>query len=175
MPHRDPEARREWQRKFYARNPGYQRAQYAKHREKRLAAKKAAYLEDIEKSRAYVRSDYAKHAESRAKKKAEYRSQNREKTNKQARESYHRRKQKDDFRARRKKYYLDNYEKIYKHIQQWREKNPERELLYHAKRLLNEAIGIKIADIPNDLAEAKALQIKLHRISKVLRDRETAK
>ncbi|MBK9005286.1 MAG: hypothetical protein IPM41_15985 [Sphingomonadales bacterium] len=88
------------------------------------------------------------------------------KTNKEARESYHRNKAKR--RKTKLAYYKKNYDKIYSYIQDWRKRNPERELLYHAKRLLNEAVGIRIAEIPQDLAIAKAEQIKVLRAAKAI-------
>lgn len=168
MPHADPEQakayRRDYAERLKARDPDYQKKQYAKHREKRLAAKKAEYQADIEKGRARVRADYAKHAEDRAERQRKYRAKNRDKTNAEARASWHRNKDKRANRERRKAYYLANYERIYAYIQKWRVANPERELLYHAKRLLNEATGIRIAEIPDDIADAKRQQIMLHRM-----------
>lgn len=168
MPYRDPEIARQKRKEAYERrkaaDPEYQKRLYQKHRAKRLAAKKAEYDADPEKMRARNRANYAKHAKKRAAAQKAYRAANREKVNAEARESYHRNKAKH--RMRRKAYYERNYEKLYALIQRWRKQNPERELLYHAKRLLNEQVGIPIRDIPDELAEAKAEQIKLHRMVK---------
>lgn len=148
------------------RDPDYQKRLYRKHREKRLAAKREEYAADPDKLRERNRANYAKHAERRAADQRAYREANREKTNAEARASYHRNKAKK--RAYKQAYYERNYDKIYAKIQEWRKRNPERDLLYHAKRLLNEAVGIPIRDIPDELAEAKAEQIKLHRLAQGL-------
>ena len=166
MPYADPEKRRAKMQEWYSRNPDYQKEQYAKHRAKRLAAKAAAYAAEPEKMRARNKESYAKFAEKRAAEQRAYRAANREKTNKEARESYHRNKAKR--RKTKLAYYKKNYDKIYSYIQDWRKRNPERELLYHAKRLLNEAVVIRIAEIPQDLAIAKAEQIKVLRAAKAM-------
>lgn len=170
MPYKDPEVAKERRRAYHqalrARDPEYQKRQYQKHRDKRREAKRAEYAADPEKFRARNQDNYTKHAEKRAADARRYRAEHREKVNAEARASYHRNKAKN--RARRKQYYIDNYDKIYTAIQRWRKRNPDRELLYHAKRLLNEATGIRIAEIPDELAEAKAMQIKLHRTAQAI-------
>jgi hypothetical protein len=162
MPYRDPEARRANWHKNAERNKARQRAAYARHRAARLAAKKAAYDAAPDEARARIRADYAKHKDSRVAAARAYRQNNAEQISARAKDRYI--ANKAVINARRKGYRSKHYAAIYARIQRWRRDNPERELLYHAKRLLNEAVGIPIRDIPEDLAEAKVLQIKLHRM-----------
>lgn len=142
-------------------SPEYQRMMYAKHRDKRLAAVKAKREVNIEEARAYQRAQYAKHREQRVADAREYRRKNREAVNAKAAQNYEAKR--ETINERRKGYRQKHAAKIYARIQKWRQENPERELLYHAKRLLNEQTGVRIRDIPNDLAEAKVEQLKITR------------
>lgn len=137
------------------------REYYRKNRDKLLAQLRDQREVDREKLNERQRAQYAKHKEKRVEAAREYRRKNAEAIAAKAIKKYH--ENKDAISERRKGYRKKNYAKIYAAIQEWRKKNPERELLYHAKRLLNEATGIPIRDIPDELAEAKAAQIRLHR------------
>lgn len=165
MPSHDPDRAKQQRREYYLklreRDPDYQKRMYAKHKEKRLAAKREAYAADPEKMRARKVADYAKHREKRAEAKRQHRAENRAQTNAESLASYHRNR--DKRRERKRTYYVENYDKIYAKIQEWRKRNPDRELLYHAKRLLTEATGIPTRSIPDELVEAKVAQILVHR------------
>lgn len=55
-------------------------------------------------------------------------------------------------------------------IERWRAANPERALLIDAKVLLSAATGIRIAEVPLALAEAKAAQLAVVRALRAARD-----
>lgn len=139
----------------------YQRAQYRKHRDKRLAAKRTEWRDRHDELLERQRAQYAKHKEKRVAYAREYRIQKRDEVNARARERYY--ENRDEINERRKGYRARHYAKIYARIQKWRAENPEREFLYHAKRLLNEQTGIPFAEIPAELAEAKVEQLKITR------------
>jgi hypothetical protein len=161
MPYADPEKRRANWAKNRERNRQKLRASYAKHREKRLAAKRAEYLEKSEEMRQRNRRQYAKNAEKRVQYARAYRAANADIVNARALERYYR--DRDKINERGKGYRERNYEKIYARIERWRKAHPERVRLYGVKTLIKEATGMRYSDIPDDLAEAKALQLEIAR------------
>ncbi len=158
-------SRAEYERARRAADPekfrAMSRASYAKHAEKRRAEKKAEYAADPEKFRQRNKIRYEKNKEDNVFYAREYRKNNREVVNQKAKEAYHAKR--DARIARRRIYYRENYAKIYASIQEWRKRNPEKELRYHAKRLINEQTGLPIRDIPDDITEAKIVQLLITR------------
>lgn len=131
MAYKDAETARAAARRFREANPGYGRAQYAKHAEKRRAAKVAAYHADEESSRRSQRERYARNAATVKQQQADYRKRNRAA--------------------------LAQQQKA------WREANPDRVALEAAKRALMVQTGVRMRDIPDDLAETKAIQLEIRR------------
>src|SRR5574343_1665325 len=157
MPYADPEVARIKRKEAYVRrmaaDPDYQKRLYRKHRDKRLAAKRASRSANIEAARVYQRAMYAKHREKNVEGARRYRLENADAVNARAKEKYH--ANRDAINERRKGYRAKHYAKIYASNQKWRKENPDREFLYHAKRLLAEQTGLRVRDIPNEIAEAK--------------------
>lgn len=143
-----------------------QRAFYRKHREKRLLAKREEWARDHDKMIARGRAQYAKHAEARKEYAREYRQRNRERLAVEALARYARNR--DARLAQRKVYRKEHYAKIYARIQEWRKRNPEREQVYHAKRVLAEQTGVRVRDIPEEVALAKLEQLKVGRLVREL-------
>jgi hypothetical protein len=139
------------------------REQYAKHREKRLAAKKAKRDADPEAARAYQRAMYAKHREKRAAEARARRDANREELATKARERYLAGGEAVKARRRELSKRPEARAKQYAYIRDWLKRNPEKAVLMDAKRLLSEQMEVCIADIPEDIAEAKAEHLKLVR------------
>lgn len=139
------------------------REQYAKHREKRLAEKKAAYETDPEAARAYNREMYAKHREKRVADARAYRAKKREELAAKARERYH--AGGEELKARRRTLSKAPHRRAKQDELQrrWAEKNPERAAVFYAKNLLAEQTGLRARDIPDDIAEAKVEQLKISR------------
>jgi hypothetical protein len=139
------------------------REQYAKHREKRLAAKREEYRADPEKMRARNRANYAKAKEIRVEKARQYRRDNREGVNAKAVDKYHRNADRINQRRAELRQRPEHREKAYARTRKWLEQHPESAERQHAKRLLNEQTGVPIRDIPDELAEAKVEQLKISR------------
>lgn len=173
MPHCDPEAARKWRQEYWRRltahDPDYSKRMYQKHREKRLAEKKAERDADVEKARAYQRASYAKHREKRVADARRYRRKNSEAIAARAMTRYY--ANRDEVNARRKEQSKRpaRRAKHYAYIRKWLKRNPDRADLMHAKRLLNEQTGVPIRDIPKELAEAKVEQLKVARLVRELR------
>ncbi len=165
MPHKDPELarayRKEYNRKLRGRDPEYQKRLYKKHRSKRLAAKKAEYEANREKYREKNKKNYANNKQKNVEYARQYRADNREETNRKARESHYLNRERNN--ARTRKYQKDHYDKVYAATQAWRKRNPDRELFYHAKRLIAEQTGLKIADVADDVALAKCTELMVTR------------
>jgi hypothetical protein len=137
------------------------REYYRAHRDKLLAQLREKREQDGDAVRARQRAKYAANKDKYAALAREYRRKNAAAIAARALAKYY--ANKEAINERRKGYRQKHYAKIYARIQRWRKENPEREFLYHAKRLLAEQTGLRFADIPDDLAEAKAEQIRLHR------------
>lgn len=142
-------------------NAEHCRRYYAANREKLLAQKREHYEEHHDELIARGRANYAKHKEKRIEYAREYRRRNRERLNAEALERYQRNR--EARLEQRKGYRKANAAKIYARIQAWRKRNPDKEFLYHAKRVLAEATGMRVADIPDDIAQAKVEQLKITR------------
>lgn len=161
MPYKDPEKRRANWFKNHEERLARQREYYRKHREKRLAAKRAAY--DPEKQREKNRRYYAENREDLVEYARDYRKANPESAEKQ-RAKY--RANRDSIRERRKELYWagpERREKNYARVKRWLKNNPDKALTQHCKRLIMEATGLRMRDIPDEIAEAKAEQIKILR------------
>jgi hypothetical protein len=167
--------RAEYQRQRRAKDPeaarAYQRAQYAKHREKRLAAKKAARDADVEASKAYQRAMYAKHAERRAADAREYRKRNRDDVNARAMERYYAKH--DSISERRKQYRAKTKEADYAKIREWCERNPHRVQVYRAKIVIAEQVGCRVRDVTEEMAQAKIAQLSVSRAIRELKNTES--
>lgn len=171
MPRRDPEAARKWRQEYWRRlkerDPDYSKRMYQKHREKRLAEKRAEREADPEKARAYQRAMYAKYREKRVEKAREYRRKNSEEIAARAMAKYYR--DRDIINERRKGYRAKHYDKIYARCRAWLKRNPARADIMHAKRVINEQTGVPIRDIPKELAEVKVEQLKVSRLVRGMR------
>lgn len=76
----------------------------------------------------------------------------------------------DEIRARNAASYQRHREKRLAHEKAAREASPERQALSVAKRILSRSVGIRIRDIPDDLAEAKALELQIKRAIQAISD-----
>lgn len=178
MPHCDPEAARKYRQEHYRRlkerDPDYGKRMYWKHREKRLAEKKAEREADLEMARAYSRASYAKHREKRVEDARRYRRKNSMAIAARALAKYYRNR--DAIRKRRRE--LDKRpearEKQYLHMRRWLAQNPKKKQLMQAKIILNEQTGVPIRDIPKELAEVKVEQLKVSRLVRELRAAKAA-
>lgn len=139
------------------------RENYAKHREKRLAAKKAKRDSDPEAARAYQRMMYAKHREKRVAEARERRKANREELAFKARARYHAGGEALKARRRALAKTPERRAKQYEYVRRYFERHPEKKLLQDAKRAIWESVGIAIRDIPEELALAKAEQLRVVR------------
>lgn len=139
------------------------REQYAKHREKRLAAKKAQRDADPEAARAYQRAMYAKHREKRVAEAKARRDANREELAAKAAERYH--AGGEELKARRRELAKAPHRraKQYELQRRWFERNPEKKELQNAKVVLAEQVGCRIRDIPDEIAWAKVEQLRIGR------------
>lgn len=143
------------------------RLNYAKNREKRLAQKREQFIERHDEMIARQREQYAKHREKRVEYAREYRRRNQEKIAAKAMEKY--RANRDAINARRKERLAEDPElkaRKYAQIVRAKKANPVRQALDHAKHVLAEQTGLRFRDIPDELAEAKLLQLELHRLAK---------
>ena len=124
-------------------------------------------IKDGDSLREYQRSQYAKHREKRAAEARERRAANREQYNAKSLERYHANRDEKNAqrRERMSKKSPEDKAKIYAKILEWKKQNPDRELFHHAKRLLAESTGMRFSDVPDDLAEAKVMQILIHRLT----------
>lgn len=140
------------------------REQYAKHREKRLAEKKAARDADLEKARAYQRAMYAKHREKRVAEARARRVLKREELAAKARERYY--AGGEELKKRRRELSKAPHRRAaqLEHQRRWNKRNPDKALLFYAKNLLAEQTGIAARDIPDDIALAKIDQLKFGRL-----------
>lgn len=138
-------------------------ADYAKHREKRLAAKRAKYQADREAHRERNRRQYAKHQQKRVEYAREYRRKNRERLAAEARKKYAANAAEINARRAIQRKEPEARQKQYAHMRDWLSRNPDKAQRMHAKRLINEQTGIPIRDIPNDVADAKVEQLKIGR------------
>lgn len=163
MPYANPEDRRANYHKNRERNAANLRESYRKHREKRLAAKREDYWSDPDKMRERNRQQYAANQEARVEYARAYRRENQEEVAAKARDRY--RAGGEALKERRKELRQrpEARRKAYAAMREWAERNPDKALTQHAKRLISEATGMQIRDIPNDLAEAKVEYIKLVR------------
>lgn len=59
----------------------------------------------------------------------------------------------------RKSYALNNPDKVLTSLKEFREKNPEKVVLSRAKQLIIKTTGLKNDELPNDLVEAKFMQL----------------
>jgi hypothetical protein len=141
----------------------YQRAQYAKHRAKRLAAKKAERDADPEAARAYQRAMYAKHREKRVAEARERRKANKEELAAKALIRYHKNREAILKRRAELRERPEARAKASALMKQWSKNNPEKVQLHYAKNLLAEQVGLRHRDIPDDLAAAKLEQLKITR------------
>lgn len=139
------------------------REYYARNRKKLLAQLKEKRRVHGEAMRERARANYAKHREKRQEAARNYRRENAEAVNAKAKEKYW--ENRDEINARR--YILNKSPRrkavFQEYIRKWREQNPDKEIRYHAKRLLSEATGVAIRLIPDELAEAKVGQIMVVR------------
>lgn len=165
MTKRDDPAKYERERR--AMNPERQRElnrkSYQKHREKRLAEKRAERDADPDKARAYHRAMYAKHREERIERARQYRQKRREEVNAKAVERYHANRDTIVARQRELRQRPEAKAKAVAAMAKWYQENPDRAIIHHAKRLLAEQVDCRIRDIPDDVAEAKAEQLKITR------------
>lgn len=137
------------------------RAYYAKNREKILAQKRDYRTANMSVHLERQRAQYAKHKKARVAKARQYRAKNKMRVNAKAHDYYH--ANLTMMKKRKAQYLQKHYAKTYAAIQAWRKKNPEKELRYHAKRLINEQTGMRIADVPDDLVDAKIAQLMITR------------
>jgi hypothetical protein len=98
----------------------------------------------------------------------EYRRKNRDEVNAKAVARYHANKEAVCERRRELDKRPGARAKQYAYVRRWLKKNPDKALLMHAKRLLNEQTGIRIADIPDELAEVKVAQLNASRLAREL-------
>lgn len=143
-----------------AGSPEYQRARYAKFREKRLAEKREDYWSDPEKLRARNRAQYAANREKRIEYARQYRERKREEI--LAKKAEYWLANRDLIKERRKGHNV-NEEARKAYVKEWLRRNPDKAILQAAKNLLSEQLGIAIREVPQDLAEAKAEHLKLVR------------
>jgi hypothetical protein len=143
--------------------PEYQRERYKKFRERRLAEKREAYWSDPEKMRARNKAQYDANREKRVQYAREYRRKRREELAAKARERYLAGGEAVKARRRELSKRPEARAKQYAYIRDWLKRNPEKAVLMDAKRLLSEQMEVRIVDIPEDIAEAKAEHLKLVR------------
>jgi hypothetical protein len=162
---RDDPAKYERERR--AKNPEHfrklSRQYYRKHREKRLAEKRAEYEADPEAARAYKRAQYAKHRDERLERARAYRRKKRDEVNAKAKERYYAGGEELKKRRRELSKRPEAREKQYAHQKRWNEQNPDKQQRHYAKNLLAEQVGLRARDIPDDLADAKVEQLKISR------------
>lgn len=70
----------------------------------------------------------------------------------------------ETIRAQQADRYTRRRDEMLEREKAWREANPESYHLQVAKRILSRKIGVRIRDIPVDLAHAKALELELKRL-----------
>ena len=145
------------------------RAYYRKNREKLLEQKREFHSENQDLVNARQRAQYQKHKTKRVEAARQYRKKNAEEIARKAMKRY--RANRDKIRARRKVYAKKNYKSIYAGIQNWRSKNPDRVKFYSAKQLLSDQSGIPFPDIPDELAEAKMIQLEISRTAQAIEAR----
>jgi hypothetical protein len=139
----------------------YQRAQYAKHREKRLAAKKATY--DPKKNKEKNDRYYAENREKLVQYARAYRAERKEELAAQAKARYYANHEEKKARRRELEKRPEARERQYGYIRRWAERNADKIARYEARRRLVEATGASAAEISDDLADAKAAQLKIAR------------
>ncbi len=114
MPHKDSEAHRGYQKKYYEENQEKERARrkkyYEENKEKVRACSKKYREENIEKVRARSKKYYKENREKVRARKKKYREENIEKV--KAREKKYREENIEKIKAREKKYREENQEKV---------------------------------------------------------------
>lgn len=161
MPYADPEKRRANWFKNHEQRLARQREYYRKHREKRLAAKKAAY--DAEKHREKNRRYYADNQEKLVSYAREYRKARSEELAQKARERYFAHHEEKKARRRELEKRPEARERQNGYIRDWMERNPDKVARYKARRRLVEQTGAAPQEISDDLADAKAEELRIMR------------
>lgn len=108
---------------------------------------KKHYAKNLEKRRAEKRAAYAADPELWKERAKRYRKENPEK-----------------YRASKARYRAKNGAKENARIKKWLGENPDRADIMNAKRCLREQTGIAMRDIPEEMAAAKAAQLKISRL-----------
>lgn len=166
------EKKNAWQAAYVAANReainARRRARYAANREEELAKINRWRDENRERYNATRRRYWAKNTDKLRPKLREYYRKNREillaklrkKNEDFGRKLYERRRERWEANPALR-------DKALARVKEWQEGHPEVMDLYYAKRLLAAQAGLTFRDIPDDLAEAKLLQLEIQRMLRI--------